>query len=469
MADEPKGVQPVSLPGLVANDPFDPLNEKGNLVGSHHENPAASKPSGSLEPGQLGASAEGQSAGRRPDATKAGIYHTPHGHGLNSTIPGPPSKSNLSPNSGTGEGSNRYTGPHGQHESQMGAGGEIVRAAERKAVEDAVIAQARHGQPQAPDQGSPKSPTTAQGRPQAPTGKPPSTSSAAPATAGSSSSTTAAINPVLTGVRNGMQLPDFQGRGRWVPWLPSAANCVLRAVRALVNPRVIWGNKDEIIISDSNWLLTLDSSRLSPPPAPGGGITPRGLYNGSIDYKVNDLVYTQPDDSSRVAWVCHVANGPSSSVQSPTWPEPAGTVFWTAYARGGAGSTLYYLTGTVEDDYLNCGIGLSVSPTVKIGKPPLLRAFLAGTLTESIFSVLHTYKFNVAAGAYDGLPHVGPDARNIMREDNDGSSAEYQMVVPIWEFNNFIYAIPCPPFTARDGSIITQIMVSDSRQWAFLP
>lgn len=106
-------------------------------------------------------------------------------------------------------------------------------------------------------------------------------------------------------------------------------NEVLAATNAFLNPQIIRGTADKIDISDAGWTLQINGSAGSG----SGGLNYRGAYSAGTDYAVNDVVYTAPDANNlRVPWVCEIANGPSTAVHAPTWPEP-GTVYWRDVAR----------------------------------------------------------------------------------------------------------------------------------------
>lgn len=59
-------------------------------------------------------------------------------------------------------------------------------------------------------------------------------------------------------VRNRMSFPDFRP-GKDGPKIFSAGtmNIFSRALRALTNPRIVWGEKDDVQITDGNTLITL--------------------------------------------------------------------------------------------------------------------------------------------------------------------------------------------------------------------
>ncbi len=62
-------------------------------------------------------------------------------------------------------------------------------------------------------------------------------------------------------VHNRMQLPDFRpGKDGPMIFSSGTMNIFSRVLRALTNPRVIWGERDDAQITDGNFLITLSRS-----------------------------------------------------------------------------------------------------------------------------------------------------------------------------------------------------------------
>src|SRR6266496_6420924 len=75
-------------------------------------------------------------------------------------------------------------------------------------------------------------------------------------------------DPDSVAVANRMDIPLFTpGPGRPSAFSAGDMNLLVRTLRALVNPQIVWGSRDEVRIADGNFTIALSRSQAS-----GGGL-----------------------------------------------------------------------------------------------------------------------------------------------------------------------------------------------------
>lgn len=235
---------------------------------------------------------------------------------------------------------------------------------------------------------------------------------------------------------------------------------------AITHMEMISGTTNDWNIIDGKLVLQIRDGTGEPTTAGGGGgVNPRGEYDADTDYLPLDAVYTAPDSATRFFWICEIANGPSTSVHAPTFPEP-GTIYWRCYSR--SGGPLMYRIKSVEDDYLVCRTWNGTSEggsDVNVAKQYKLRTSIS---SENIFGTSHTYTYSNYASVTNVDGSGGSGSGNRVRHDDDGSTTEDQMVIPIWNLNDIIFAAAATTGVTVGGNDVGLIQQSDSRQWAYL-
>lgn len=215
------------------------------------------------------------------------------------------------------------------------------------------------------------------------------------------------------GVWSGKRMDPFTGK---TLFSKAKHNEHIQATNALLNMSIVRTNRDAFTMYDTGGIIEINGEASG--TGGGGGITtitstdgtvsitnatgpttdlsvtgvlrPKGVYSSGTDYAVNDMVVTSPTSYGRIAWVCEIQNGPSTSVHAPTWPEP-GTVYWRALDQPG---NLQKLTvNQTWGDYIECQDSLFT--TVLVAKPPVLRFSLT---SRYILGVNTTY------GSFSTLP-----------------------------------------------------------------
>lgn len=207
-----------------------------------------------------------------------------------------------------------------------------------------------------------------------------------------------------------------------------AHNALVKRLNALTRMRPQRGAADgDLIISDANALLPLESEATSSGSG-SGNMNWRGLYSAATDYAVDDVVYTSPDASTRVTWIAVIANGPSTTIATPTWPDSG--LAWTALdwftvpqlytVQNISGTTVIGSTGNAYVFAAPSGGGSSVY----ILLPPLLR-------------------FTVSSRSIPGGPTISYSSYSASAQSrvaNNGiTSAVTQYITPMYIAGDSIY------------------------------
>lgn len=177
------------------------------------------------------------------------------------------------------------------------------------------------------------------------------------------------VGSLSTDVSLGNPIPPFTSKDIFVT---KKHNRLLDVINSILKLRLQRGPSDGIFLSKGGLTIQIAASAGA---SGGGGVNYRGEYDASVEYSVFDLVYTQPDSNTRLAWIAEIANGPTAGVNGPTWPEP-GTVFWRSLNRSAASGIFLYEVdshGTGSDtDYVWAHLA-SGGSSVKVLKPPLIQ------------------------------------------------------------------------------------------------
>lgn len=135
---------------------------------------------------------------------------------------------------------------------------------------------------------------------------------------------------------------------------PAKVGEIIDCLNPLLNIKILLTDGDEAKATISDGGLVLQIPKTTSSDTSAVTLNWRGLYNDGDTYALADAVYTEPDAYTRYLWICETVNGPVSP-QSPTWPEPEGTIYWRCYARVTSGGELQYMHVTaISDDYLTC-------------------------------------------------------------------------------------------------------------------
>lgn len=233
-------------------------------------------------------------------------------------------------------------------------------------------------------------------------------------------------------------------------------NEVIRALNALLSWKVqmVDGQTPSITIADAGVSLSIPRGQAQPGTTTGG-IQYLGEYDAGTDYVADDLVYTN-DLGDRIPWICEIANGPSTTVQAPTWTEP-GTVYWRCLAHFEAGGavTLYtVITVDMAGNYLVCrpdgGAG-DGSDDINVAIQPELRNTIASQVIDG-----ETWNYS-----YSGQSRTATLS--------GGSYAETEEITPRFLEGDVVPVTRCTNTGVTVGGVGLQYISITGREWAKIP
>ncbi len=181
-------------------------------------------------------------------------------------------------------------------------------------------------------------------------------------------------------VRNRMSLPEFRA-GKDGPSIFSAGtmNIFSRTLRALTNPRIVWGEKDDAQITDGNFLITL--SRAS---AMGDGGTANVIHAVVIDDSPDDYLICKSFSGGVIGDYIYVAKP-------------------IALRR----SMSDHILLPVPVEMVSNSFGL---------EDPAVNLYAAGTITESTRWLIHHFYTATIRRAYDVTASISA-GRNELDDD----------------------------------------------------
>ena len=279
-----------------------------------------------------------------------------------------------------------------------------------------------------------------------------------------------------------MAVPWFSKKFWPTPLSVSGLNILAGICRALVNPRVIVGSRMDATISDGNFVITLDANQLT-----GGTANPIGSIAGtnvaaiefsltgvSDEYITGDPKQHHMDTATistagsgyTVGNVLTLSGGTSIASNTGkiivTSVDGSGGLTGISITNIGSYSTFPATTNSPSG-----GSGTSAVLTItEIGtaqnilKPPRTRSGTAAIASETKLGTTFSYSYTYYPS---GTPNT--DALNCYRTSNDGTTNEYQRIVPVWVLSELILAFPCIGYDSG-GTAYRWSMIGDGRGWA---
>ncbi len=255
-------------------------------------------------------------------------------------------------------------------------------------------------------------------------------------------------------IRNRLQIPMFKPGKQPGPKIFSSGdmNVLVRAVNALLNPSVTWGEKDDVQITDGNCRINLNKAKA------GSGASSQAVQPFMLTDVFSDVL------------ACIPFSLPAGLVYQGFWSSrgsyPPDAVTFAGFISG---ENRFYVcsnsvgpVATAPQDDPDHWTLIDPSPAPAAGSEWVAKEFKTRTslVSETIFDIEHLYTYD-----------TGPDSLNLLRTNDDGTNAETEIIVPPWVNGELIFAIPAETglLNPETSSAVEWLIAGRSAQWAKYP
>lgn len=240
-------------------------------------------------------------------------------------------------------------------------------------------------------------------------------------------------------------IPLFLEGGSDTPFSAGRMNQIVRALNALLGVTIVDGSTNDVTVSDTNMVIQVKR----PPSNSAGGsgnMNYRGAWSGDVDYAVKDVVYTDPDPSTRYLFIAETANGPSTTIEEP---DVDLQLRWRCIGMVNTSTPVVaqcYRIKSVQSDYLTC------------------RTWDGTTEGGSDVYVARSFRCRNPASDDDADYTYGSPTERVA---TSGTMSENQKITPPYAVNDLVFAIRSD-FTGVtvSGTALTLIEINDGRAWA---